>query len=120
MPPGKSAGSYDRGTCRVHVTQYQKNEANNPSSVYRLDIAITDAGGKTLGNRFGVDAPTNQYVDVTSVLPFVLSVAAGEVDDSAVLFRYASQSWGSNDQEHKCSFGGYEDGNRDGDCDFEC
>ncbi|KAL8856630.1 MAG: hypothetical protein Q9178_006786 [Gyalolechia marmorata] len=120
VPPPPSKGDSQGGTCRVHVTQYQKNEPNFSSPVYRLDVTIRDAGGKIVGSVAGVDAPTDQYVDVTSLLPYVLQVAAGEVDDSAVLFKYGDQSWGSNDAEQNCDFGGYEDGNRDGDCDFQC
>lgn len=119
-PPSAAGATYEKGRCRVHVTQYQKNESNNPSSVYRFDLMIFDNANKVTGQLFGVDAPTNQNVDMTSLLPYVLQVAAGEVDDSAVLFKYADQSWGSNDQEHECNFGGYEDGNRDGDCKFDC
>ncbi|KAL8762173.1 MAG: hypothetical protein Q9184_001770 [Pyrenodesmia sp. 2 TL-2023] len=106
-PPSDSGATFEPGRCRVHVTQYQKNEANNPSPVYRLDLTIFDNADKVAGQNFGVDAPTGKYVGTTSLLPFVLLAAAGEEDDSAVLFRYGAQSWGSNDQEHECDFGGY-------------
>ncbi|KAL9013712.1 MAG: hypothetical protein Q9173_001593 [Seirophora scorigena] len=118
--PPSGAGTYQPGRCRVHVTQYQKNEPNFPSPNYRLDLTLYDDSNAVIGTNFGVDAPTNEYVGITSALPYVLLAATGEVDKSAVLFKYAGQEWGSNDQPHDCDFGGYEDGNRDGDCIFDC
>ena len=120
IPPAPSTGNYAPGRCGVHVTQYQKNEDFDPDSNYKFDITIFDNGGATIGEKFGAEAPTNVGVDVASELPFVLTVTAQAVDDDAVLFSYAGQNWGSNDQAHQCNFGGYEDGNRDGDCSFDC
>ncbi|KAL8655653.1 MAG: hypothetical protein Q9210_000763 [Variospora velana] len=100
--PPTGASTYEPGRCRVHVTQYQKNEPQFPSPNYRLDLTLYDNANAVVGTNFGVDAPT------------------GEVDDSAVLFKYAGKEWGSNDQAHECDIGGYEDGNRDGDCKFDC
>ena len=121
VPDPPSGGAYATGWCGVHVTQYQKHEANsNPTGDYKLDITIKDASGATIGTNYGAVAPNGVGVGVTSKLPWVLVVTAQAVDDDAVLFRYADQAWGSNDQEHHCNFGGYEDGNRDGDCGFQC
>lgn len=58
------------------------------------------------------DAPAGQGVGVTSALPYVLMVTAQNVDADAVLFKYADQSWGSNDQPHHCNFGKYDSGSR--------
>ncbi|MCJ1425220.1 hypothetical protein MMC29_003108 [Sticta canariensis] len=101
VPDPPSAGAYATGWCGVHVTQYQKNEANsNPTGDYKFDITIKDAAGATIGTNYGAVAPNGVGVGVTSKLPWVLIVTAQAVDDDAVLFRYADQAWGSNDQEH--------------------
>lgn len=110
---------YAAGWCGVHVTQHQKNEPDNPSGNYKLDIQIKDAGGAQIGGVGGADAPTNQGVGVTSQLPAVLIVTTGAVDDDSVLFDYNGAHWGSNDQAH-CSFGRYDSGKREGDCGFTC
>ncbi|KAF2105788.1 hypothetical protein BDV96DRAFT_591868 [Lophiotrema nucula] len=112
---------YAPGWCGVHVTQYQKNEEDvNPNPNYRLDITIFDSQGETIGGVQFADAPTDVNVNVDSKLPYVLLVKTGAVDDDAVLFAYADQSWGSNDQEHHCDFGSYDSGKRQGDCGFSC
>lgn len=96
----------------MHVTQYQKANPDDPSSHYHLDITIFDAAQKEIGRVTNQDAPAGQGVGVTSALPWVFIATAQNVDDDALLFKYADQSWGSNDQEHHCDFGGFEDGNR--------
>ena len=121
VPDPPSKAQYKPGWCGLHVTQYQKHEANsNPTGDYKLDIAIKDAAGVTIGTNFGAVARSGVGVDVTSKLPYVLIVTAQDVDNDAVLFKYADQAWGSNDQEHHCNFGKYDNGNRDGDCGFSC
>ena len=120
-PPAAAAISYVPGWCGMHVTQYQKNEPqSNPTPDYKLDITLFDGAGNPIGANYGATALNGVGVDVTSKLPWVMIVTVGAVDSDPVLFRYADQAWGSNDQEHHCNFGGYEDGNRDGDCGFSC
>lgn len=111
---------YAAGWCGVHVTQHQKNEPDNPSGNYKLDISIKDASGAGIGGVGGADAPAGQGVGVTSQLPAVLIVTTGNVDDDAVLFDYNGAHWGSNDQQHSCNFGAYDTGKREGDCGFTC
>lgn len=96
----------------MHVTQYQKENPSDPSSHYHLDVTLYDGAQKEIGKVTNQDAPAGQGVGVTSALPWVLIVTAQNVDDDAVLFKYADQSWGSNDQEHHCDFGSYDGGNR--------
>ena len=121
VPDPPSAGAYAPGRCGVHVTQYQKNEPkSNPTGDYKFDITIKDAKGATIGTNYGAVAKNGVGVGVTGKLPWVLVVTAQSVDHDAVLFNYSDQAWGSNDQEHHCNFGGYENGNRDGDCEFNC
>lgn len=116
-----TAGVYVPGWCGLHVTQYQKHEPNsNPTGDYKLDITIKDAAGGIIGGTTGAVAKAGVGVPVDSRLPLVLIVTAQNVDNDPLLFKYAGQSWGSNDQAHHCNFGAYENGNRDGDCGFTC
>lgn len=109
---------YAPGWCGMHVIQYQK--PNPVTDNYRLDIRIFDAAGFEIGQLYGADAPGGVGVGVTSALPYVLIATTGNIDDDAVLFAYAGQNWGSNDQEHHCNFGAYDSGSRQGDCGFTC
>ena len=111
---------YARGHCAFHVVQYQKPDPSKDA--YRFDVTLFDNNQDVIGGVEGraVESVHGGSFGMTSKLPFVLIVEAGRVDDDAVLFKYGDQSWGSNDQEHHCDFGGYEDGNREGDCGFAC
>lgn len=102
----------EAGWCGVHVTQHQKENPNDPSSHYRLDVTLYDGAQKEIGKVTNQDAPAGKGIGVTSALPFVLIVTAQNVDADAVLFKYSDQSWGSNDQEHHRSFGSYDSGSR--------
>ncbi|KAL9020508.1 MAG: hypothetical protein Q9185_002281 [Variospora sp. 1 TL-2023] len=108
------------GTIPDTLACYQKNEPNFPSPNCRLNLTLYDNANAVVGTNFGVDAPTGEFMDITSALPYVLLAATGEVGDSDVLLDYAGQECGSNDQAHECDFAGYEDGNWDGDCEFDC
>jgi len=77
-------------------------------------VTVFDGAQKQIGQVLNRDAPSEQGVDVTSALPYVLTVTAQNVDADAVLFKYGGQAWGSNDQEHHCSFGAYDSGSRYG------
>lgn len=105
---------YSPGWCGVHVVQHQKTNPDDPASHYHLDVTIFDNAQKQIGQVLNQDAPSGQGVDVDSALPYVLIVTAQNVDEDAVLFNYAGQAWGSNDQEHDCNFGAYDSGSRYG------
>lgn len=120
-PASPSSLKYAPGWCGLHVTQYQKNEPDsNPTGNYLLSITIFDAEQQQIGHVEKADAPSGQSVNLDSALPWVLITTAQNVDDDAVLFDYADQHWGSNDQEHHCNFGAYDSGKREGDCGFSC
>lgn len=106
------------GWCGIHVTQYQK--PNPATDNYKVDVSVYDDNGALIGRVAGADAPAGERVYVISTLPNVLSVTLGKVDADVVLFNYGTDAWGSNDQDHYCSFGGYGSGNRNGDCGFTC
>ena len=83
-------------------------------------MTIFDGAQTQLGQVLGQDAPSGQGVDVDSALPYVLVVTAQNVDADAVLFDYAGQAWGSNDQGHHCDFGAYDGGSRYVIFDYPC
>ncbi|KAL9058099.1 MAG: hypothetical protein Q9162_001961 [Coniocarpon cinnabarinum] len=109
---------YSTGWCGVHVIQHQKP---NPSKDdYVFDVALFDAAGVLIGNKTGIDLPSQQTGHVDSSLPVSFDVTAGNVDDDAIWFHYGSQAFTSNDQPHVCCFGKYSGGKREGDCGFYC
>ncbi|KAK2802248.1 hypothetical protein FQN50_007429 [Emmonsiellopsis sp. PD_5] len=114
---GEDTLDYSPGWCGIHITQYQKNDRDNPNPDYRFDISIKDHQGQEIGRADFADGSKN--IDIFSALPWVLIVTAGDEDSDPVSFAYSDQSWDSND-ESRCSMGKYDSGNRDGDCGFSC
>ena len=129
--PEPGLPTYKPGWCGMHVIQYQKNEPSGPNqggSDYLFDVTIKDADGTPLplyncngcGTTARFVAPNGEAQAIESDLPFDLTLTAGPVDDSAVLFHYNTQDWGSNDQGHHSNFGPYDNGKREGDTGFTC
>ena len=104
------------GWCTMHVVQYQKNEPPVTTDQYRFNLTIFDPTGRFIGDNNFCENPCT----ITAYLDSTLTATAGEVDDDAVLFDYAGQHWGSNDQEHHSNFGQYDGGFRQGDSGFSC
>lgn len=105
------------GWCTMHVVQYQKNEPPVTTDQYRFNLTIFDPTGRFIGDNNFCENPCT----ITAYLPAsTLTATAGEVDNDAVLFDYADQHWGSNDQEHHSNFGAYDNGFRQGDTGFSC
>jgi hypothetical protein len=129
---GKAEGSIDSngpvneqgwrpGWCGMHVVQYQKPYPNDPNSVYSFDLQIQDANGNEIGksgDRLFIKG--GEAKGMSSKLPFQVSIKPGAVDDDALWFYYGDQAFTSNDQEHHCNFGAYDNGSRRGDCGFTC
>lgn len=117
--PTNSAG-YSPGWCGIHIEQYQKNEDDeNPTSDYEVSILIKDAAGNQIGQATKQDASKPLYVQ--SKLPHNLIVQLGNVDSDPIFFWYADQYWLTNDNSaHDCKLGGFDSGNRQGDCGFTC
>lgn len=114
-PSDTTATPFTPGWCGFHVVQHQKPDPSKDA--YRFDIDMKDSLGIPIGGGVGFDG--RQPFDVTSKLPWTLVVIPGNVDEDPISFKYSTQSWTSDDEAH-CSFGGYEDGNREGDCGFTC
>lgn len=114
------AANYATGWCGVHVTHYQIPEGG---STYSIEARLFDNNQNEIGYQPRTDA--TEPVGVTSALPLVLVITAAkpgsseDPDGAEIRFAYGDQFWGSGD-ESRCSFGGYEDGNREGDCGFSC
>jgi len=102
-----------RDWCGVHVTQFQRNE-NGFGGTYEFTVTIKDQNGSLIGS---VDHATSP-AGVTSSLPYVLIVTAGNGDSDPVSFDYAGQHWASNSGQ--CSTGAYDGGSRNMDCGFTC
>ncbi len=102
-----------RSWCGVHVTQYQKNE-NGVGGTYEFDATLKDQNGTPIGSVSRQPTPA----DVTSSLPYVLIITAGNVDSDPVRFDYADQHWASDGSQ--CSVGAYDSGSRQMDCGFTC
>ena len=110
---------YNSGWCGVHITQYQKNEkdsGNNPQ--YQLEITLYDALKANIGGAVTTPVTPSAPLDVDSQLPDVFEVTVGFVDSDPIQFHYGGQFWESTGGQ--CSFGGFQNGNRDGDCGFTC
>jgi hypothetical protein len=114
------AARYATGWCVAHITHYQIPEGG---SSYSLEAKIFDNNGHEIGYQPRTDA--TEPVGVTSALPWVLIITAArpgsseDPDGAELRFAYGDQAWGHRD-ESRCRFGGYENGDREGDCGFHC
>ncbi|KAL8872298.1 MAG: hypothetical protein Q9174_002046 [Haloplaca sp. 1 TL-2023] len=116
---------YAPGTCRVHVKQYQKvdpaaDPKTNEDADYHLSVNIYDQNEDGIAWVAKERAPAGQAVEVVYGFPAKLLVTAQGVDDDPVLFADGDEKWDSGDAAHKCKFGGYDGGKRQGECFFAC
>ncbi|KAI4215944.1 MAG: hypothetical protein L6R36_009354 [Xanthoria steineri] len=114
-----NAAAYSKGQCGVHVTHYQIPKGDTK---YYLQAQIQDANHFEIGHLDKTDA--TEPVNVNSALPLVLVITAAkpgsseDPDGAPLQFAYGADKWSSDDA--RCKFGGYENGNREGDCGFAC
>ncbi len=113
-PAPKNERGYVPGQCGVHITQYQKPVPG--VDPYTFDAGIDDYAAIPIGEIKGL--ATFEPFQVTSLLPWTLVITPGHLDSDPIRFSYADQHWDSNSAQ--CKFGGYENGNREGDCGFQC
>ncbi|KAL8931055.1 MAG: hypothetical protein Q9208_000157, partial [Pyrenodesmia sp. 3 TL-2023] len=103
------------GWCGVHVTHYQIPKGDNK---YYAEAKIYDGKGIEIGSLHKMDATGPVYV--WSTLPYALVIKAAKPgssdnpDKAPLEFAYAEATWKSG--SGNCNFGGYENGNREGDC----
>ncbi|KAI4245470.1 MAG: hypothetical protein L6R40_002531 [Gallowayella cf. fulva] len=135
-PAGPNAAEatpdYASGVCSMHVTQYQRNEgAENPTNDFQIEINVKDAKGNQAANLPKMGAPKGKKLTANG-LKKPLTVQVGDDTDygdySYVYFNYDGFEFTQKTKmkDHKgndyqvCKYGGYEDGNRDMDCQFNC
>ena len=111
--------TYTPGWCGVHVRQYRRNQPDNPSSDFKLDVRIFDGAQALMTALAGVDAISGTATSIITQLPEVFNVTVQNADSDPVLFEYNGVSWDSSNSNH-CKFGGYNDIKREGDCGFSC
>lgn len=114
VPPPPVESRYKVGWCGIHVTQYQKPDPSKDS--YSLEITLYDGQQ----NNIGASGKVGPKHSLTSLLPYTVEVStsARGWDTDPVSFAYADQIWTSENEQ--CTQGGYESGNRDIDCGFNC
>lgn len=109
------------GWCTVHITQRQRNQGDGLHlESYRFDVRLFDKDKEIVGDLELVSIPSGEIKQLPSNLPYTFGVGAPNLDNDAVYMYYNGQKWGSNDQDHKCNFGKYDSGKREGDCGFSC
>lgn len=117
----EGAPDYATGRCNVHITHYQILKY---AFTYTVEAVITDNFNNEIGHLLRTDAA--QPVDVVSKLPHVLTITVAKPteetkvsDKFPIRFQYGDLIWTTDDASH-CKIGKYDDGDREGDCSFEC
>ncbi|KAL8954738.1 MAG: hypothetical protein Q9183_006958, partial [Haloplaca sp. 2 TL-2023] len=111
----------DGGWCGVHITQYQRNQGPGLNTEnYRFVVLLYDSDQELIGQLDLLSIPSGQTHQFGSPLPYTFGVTAPNLDADAVYMTYNGQNWGSNNQDHHCSFGAYDSGKREGDCGSTC
>ncbi|KMU86905.1 hypothetical protein CIHG_04844 [Coccidioides immitis H538.4] len=115
---------YNPGWCGVHIRQYQKNEkdnAQNPSTDYALEVTVYDAKQKMIDYLDKTYTSKDMHLHAQGPLPYKLVLWTGAVDDDPVHMAYGKQEWDSkNKVTYHCKQGKYDGGMRDIDCGFTC
>lgn len=94
-----------------------------PDQYYSIQATIKDPNTQVIGSI--PDTKADVPISIASKLPLYVVVTAvlpGSVDDTdgaPLQFNYGADAWNTNDSG-RCSVGGYENGNRDMDCNFAC
>ena len=114
-----SCYNYTPGWCGVHVRQYRRNQPENPSPDFKLDVRIFDGAQALMTALVGLDALSYHATPILTQLPKVLNITVQNADNDPVLFEYDGVSWDSSNSDH-CKFGEYYIGKREGDCGFTC
>lgn len=110
---------YTPGWCGVHVRQYRKNQPENTSPDFKLDVRIFDGAQALMAALAGVDAPSGHTESIITQLPTVFNITVQNADNDSVLFEYNGDFWDSSSPDH-CKFGVYDTIKREGDCGFTC
>ncbi|KAI4212618.1 MAG: hypothetical protein LQ351_004690 [Letrouitia transgressa] len=123
-PAVSATPTYKSGKCRFHCVQYQKNEGQdiNPTNDYMVQLTFQQDGGDVFMDSGKISAPADKEVEIPGLKKKFI-VKAGKVDSDPMHFKYDNFEFQSDQEEH-CSEGkeenGFEDGNKDMDCNFDC
>ncbi|KAL8689996.1 MAG: hypothetical protein Q9218_004459 [Villophora microphyllina] len=125
-PTAAPTPTFAGGVCGMHITQYQRNEKDSHTgNNYQLEINVKDAKGAEAANLPKMDAPQDVPLPPMNGLKGPMIIRLGgyvndksKGEDSVIYFDYDGQKFDT--QSLKCHKGGYEDGNRDMDCNFNC
>ncbi|KAL8779068.1 MAG: hypothetical protein Q9203_003054 [Teloschistes exilis] len=124
-PTAPSTPDYATGVCGMHITQYQRNEKDsNPTNDYQLEVNVKDAKGAEAANLPKMSAPQDKPLTMNGLKSPMTIRLGGYKDDKAkgensvIYFAYDGKNFDT--ESLKCHKGGYEDGNRDMDCNFDC
>lgn len=116
-------GDFTPGRCGVHVDQFQKHDDNseNPLDSYQLSVTVLDSASRPVGQATMQSAASPLEITDTS-LPYNLIVYPGATDSDHLSFWYSDQFWLSNSSANQCNFkdNNYDNGERQGDCSFDC
>ncbi|KAL8871537.1 MAG: hypothetical protein Q9174_002650 [Haloplaca sp. 1 TL-2023] len=115
---------YARGVCAMHITQYQKNEEGfNDINAYSIEISVKDAEGNDAASLPKSAAPKDKTLVMHGLDgDFTIQCGdnEGEASDEDTLWHFSYQGKDFDTTSLKCLKGGYEDGNRDMDCNINC
>lgn len=116
---------YASGVCSMKITQYQKHEKDsNPTNDYQLEINVKDSNGKEAANLPKVPCPSGKPVAMHGLKGGDFTVTVGKdldgplKDDSPLSFSYNGQDFDT--KSLKCNIGGYQDGDREMNCNINC
>ncbi|KAL8736203.1 MAG: hypothetical protein Q9166_000358 [cf. Caloplaca sp. 2 TL-2023] len=121
--PAAATPTYAGGTCAMHVTQYQRwNEGTgNPTNDFQLELNVKDAKGEQAANLPKLPAPKGKKVTMNGLkFPFMVQVGDDESYDDYSMLHFSYDNFNFDQKKDVCKYGGYEDGNRDMDCHFNC
>ncbi|KAL8717224.1 MAG: hypothetical protein Q9225_005509 [Loekoesia sp. 1 TL-2023] len=110
---------YTSGVC---VPEARKD--SNPTNDYQLEINVKDSDGKEAANLPKVPCPSGKPVAMHGLKGGDFTVTVGKdldeplKDDSPLSFNYNGQDFDT--KSLKCNIGGYQDGDREMNCNINC
>ena len=111
------------GWCTLHMIQYQKNQADI-GNAYAFSLVLKDNDKKIIGQitKQPLEGTAPGVLNMPSNLPYMLVLKTRDADDDWVQFEYSADRWNTNPEDYggRCTSGGFENGNRESDCGFQC
>lgn len=123
--PAAETPTYASGGCPMKITQYQKNlKDSNPTNDFQLEISVKDANGGQAASFAKQPCPIGQPMVMQGLKggDFTITIGKnldGPLEDSSPI----SFSWRGEDFDTdtlQCAHGGYENGDRELNCNLNC